>query len=59
MQIDRKLITVDIADALVDFLEHKKENRFKDGIADERQKYQWNKMTMTLMALYNELIPKS
>ncbi len=41
----------DIADKLVDFYENSRIEQFKQGIVDEKQKYQWNRMTATIYEL--------
>lgn len=38
-----------IADALVDFYENNRQQDFQQGIADEKAKYEWDKMTETIL----------
>lgn len=45
----------DIADALVDFINHKQDNDFSTGIAEEKIKYTWDKMTATLIDVANKV----
>jgi len=45
----------DIADALVDFINHKQDNDFSTGIAAEKIKYTWDKMTATLIDVANKV----
>jgi glycosyltransferase involved in cell wall biosynthesis len=40
-----------IADALVDFFEFGDENRFKEGLISEKDKYSWSKMTRTIISI--------
>ncbi|MBR3984918.1 MAG: glycosyltransferase [Bacteroidaceae bacterium] len=45
----------DIADALVDFIDHKQDSDFSTGIAEEKIKYTWDKMTATLIDVANKV----
>ncbi|MBR4041901.1 MAG: glycosyltransferase [Bacteroidaceae bacterium] len=45
----------DIADALVDFINHKQDSDFSTGIAEEKIKYTWDKMTATLIDVANKV----
>ena len=45
----------DIADALVDFIDHKQESDFSAGIAEEKTKYTWDKMTAALINVANKV----
>ena len=47
--------TDDIADALVDFINHKQDSDFSTGIAEEKIKYTWDKMTATLIDVANKV----
>ena len=38
----------EIADALVDFVDHRSEADFRDGILEEKAKYAWSNMTAML-----------
>ena len=40
-----------IADALVDFCENDRHNKFVEGVRDEKQKYQWSNMTAAIKKL--------
>lgn len=44
----------DIAEALVDFVVHKSESDFRDGILEEKSKYAWSNMTKALFDVANE-----
>ncbi len=43
-----------IADALVDFFSHNKQDYFNSGIIEERKKYAWDNMTKTIELLINK-----
>ena len=45
----------DIADALVDFINHKQDSDFSTGIVAEKIKYTWDKMTATLIDVANKV----
>lgn len=41
-----------VATALVDFYEHQRSNYFEQNVADEKQRYTWDKMVAALESLY-------
>ncbi len=46
---------IEIEDALVDFVENHRYDEFCKGVADERQKYTWDKMTKAVFSLFESL----
>lgn len=44
-----------IADAICDFYENERIEYFESNIIEEKKKYEWSKMTETIMKLYNEI----
>lgn len=44
-----------IADALVDFFEHNKQNELEENIKEEKKKYAWNRFTDTINQLYESI----
>ena len=44
-----------IADALVDFFEHNKQNEFEENIKEEKKKYAWSRFTDTINELYQSI----
>lgn len=46
-----------IADAICDFFENNRHDDFEANIIEEKKKYEWSKMTATIIELYNS-IPK-
>lgn len=45
----------DIADALVDFVEHRNEADYREGILQEKAKYAWNNMTAALFEVAEKI----
>ena len=45
----------DIADALVDFVEHRSEADYREGILREKAKYAWNNMTAALFEVADKI----
>ena len=45
----------DIADALVDFVEHRSEADYREGILREKAKYAWNNMTVALFEVADKI----
>lgn len=46
---------VKIADAICDFYDNEREEFFENNIIEEKKKYEWSKMTATIIDLYNNL----
>lgn len=46
---------VKIADAICDFYDNEREDFFESNIIEEKKKYEWSKMTKTIMKLYEEI----
>lgn len=46
---------VKIADAICDFYDNEREEFFESNIIEEKKKYEWSKMTETIMNLYEEI----
>jgi glycosyltransferase involved in cell wall biosynthesis len=46
--------TTQIADALVDFFENKRQDQFTQGIISEKKKYEWSGLTKSLMQAAKE-----
>ncbi len=46
---------VKIADAICDFYDNDRCEFFENNIVEEKKKYEWSKMTETIMRLYNEV----
>ncbi len=46
---------VKIADAICDFYDNDREEFFENNIIEEKKKYEWSKMTETIMKLYKEI----
>lgn len=44
-----------IADAICDFYDNERIEYFESNIIEEKKKYEWSKMTETIMKLYNEI----
>lgn len=44
-----------IADAIYDFYDNERIEYFESNIIEEKKKYEWSKMTETIMKLYNEI----
>lgn len=44
-----------IADAICDFYDNERIEYFESNIIEEKKKYEWSKMTKTIMKLYNEI----
>ena len=44
-----------IADAICDFFENGRHDDFEANIIEEKKKYEWSKMTATIMELYNSI----
>ena len=49
---------VKIADAICDFYDNNRKEFFEDNIVEEKKKYEWSKMTETILNLYKELNSK-
>lgn len=47
-----------IADAICDFYDNEREEFFENNIVEEKKKYEWSKMTATIMKLYNDTLNK-
>jgi glycosyltransferase involved in cell wall biosynthesis len=47
-----------IADAICDFYDNNRKETFEDNIIEEKKKYEWSKMTATIMKLYNDTLKK-
>ena len=45
----------DIADALVDFVEHRSEADYREGILQEKAKYAWSNMTAALLEVAEKI----
>ena len=46
---------VKIADAICDFYDNDREEFFENNIIEEKKKYEWSKMTGTIMKLYKDI----
>ena len=46
---------VKIADAICDFYDNERMEFFENNIIEEKKKYEWSKMTDTIMKLYNDI----
>ena len=46
---------VKIADAICDFYDNNRKDFFENNIVEEKKKYEWSKMTETIVNLYKEL----
>ena len=46
---------VKIADAICDFYDNDREDFFENNIIEEKKKYEWSKMTGTIMKLYKDI----
>lgn len=46
---------VKIADAICDFYDNNRKDFFENNIVEEKKKYEWSKMTETIVNLYEEL----
>ena len=46
---------VKIADAICDFYDNEREEFFENNVIEEKKKYEWSKMTETIMKLYKEI----
>ena len=44
-----------IADAICDFYDNEREEFFENNIIEEKKKYEWSKMTATIMDLFNKV----
>ena len=49
---------VKIADAICDFYDNNRKETFEENIIEEKKKYEWSKMTATIMSLYKETLKK-
>ena len=47
-----------IADAICDFYDNDRKEFFEKNIIEEKKKYEWSKMTATIMSLYKETLKK-
>jgi glycosyltransferase involved in cell wall biosynthesis len=47
-----------IADAICDFYDNNRKETFEENIIEEKKKYEWSKMTATIMKLYNDTLNK-
>jgi glycosyltransferase involved in cell wall biosynthesis len=45
----------EIAKAIIDFYKNKNVNYFDEGIKHEKKKYEWSRMTKTIINLYNKI----
>ena len=45
-----------IADAIIDFFENKRNNQFINGIKTEKLKFTWDKLTNSIIEIYNKTI---
>ena len=48
-------VVADIADALVDFVEHRSEADYREGILQEKAKYAWSNMTAALLEVAEKI----
>ncbi len=45
-----------IADAIADFFDNKRYEQFTEGVRNEKEKFSWNKMTASIIAVYNKCL---
>jgi D-inositol-3-phosphate glycosyltransferase len=43
----------DIAEAIIDYFDNKREKQFTDGVRKEKEKFSWDKMTASIIEVYN------
>jgi D-inositol-3-phosphate glycosyltransferase len=46
----------DIAEAIIDYYENKREVQFTEGVRKEKEKFSWDKMTTSIIEVYKECI---
>lgn len=46
----------DIAEAIVDFFENKREAQFTEGVRSQKENFSWDKMTASIIKVYNQCI---
>jgi glycosyltransferase involved in cell wall biosynthesis len=44
-----------IADALIDFFDNDRKDKFKEGVKQEKEKFSWDKMTAAIIEVYNNI----
>ena len=48
----------DIAEAIIDYFENNRKEQFTEGVRREKEKFSWDKMTASIIEVYNECIAK-
>jgi D-inositol-3-phosphate glycosyltransferase len=46
----------DIAEAIIDYFENKREKQFTEGVRKEKAKFTWDKMTASILGVYNNCL---
>jgi D-inositol-3-phosphate glycosyltransferase len=46
----------DIAEAIIDYFENKREMQFTEGVRKEKEKFSWDKMTASIIEVYNQCV---
>jgi D-inositol-3-phosphate glycosyltransferase len=50
---------VDIADAIVDFYDNSRKEEFEEGVEEEKKRFEWEKMTASVIDVYKECLSGS
>jgi glycosyltransferase involved in cell wall biosynthesis len=43
-----------IADAIIDFFDNDRKDKFTDGVKQEKEKFSWDKMTAAIIEVYDK-----